>query len=166
MKITDITVTLFAWDDIPATQYGRHTGKFAGKSDLGLVTVRTDQGIEGHAFLGSASRPATNDANLIVRALKPMLVGEDALDRERHFQRMWSRTRMNNQLRAALQSGVGGAVHVADDQVRLVAGLDQDVGAAVHADQHGSGILNVGTDGREILAAALAPGDDECMPAF
>jgi L-alanine-DL-glutamate epimerase-like enolase superfamily enzyme len=107
MKITDITVTLFAWDDIPATQYGRHTGKFAGKSDLGLVTIRTDQGIEGHAFLGSASRPATNDANLIVRALKPMLVGEDALDRERHFQRMWARTRMNNQLR------VLGAVDVA-----------------------------------------------------
>ena len=57
MKITDITVTLFAWDDIPATQYGRHSGRFAGKSDLGLVTIKTDQGVEGHAFLGSSSRP-------------------------------------------------------------------------------------------------------------
>ena len=28
MKITDVTLTLFAWDDIPATQYGQHTGKF------------------------------------------------------------------------------------------------------------------------------------------
>ena len=54
MKITDVTLTLFAWDDIPATQYGRHTGRFAGKSDLGLLTIKTDEGVEGHAFLGSA----------------------------------------------------------------------------------------------------------------
>lgn len=107
MKITDVTVTLFAWDGIPATQYGRHTGRFVGQSDLGLVTISTDQGIEGHSFLGSASRPASNDAQLIPRILKPMLVGEDPLDRERHFQRMWGRTRMNNQLR------VLGAIDVA-----------------------------------------------------
>jgi hypothetical protein len=62
MKITDVSVTLFAWDDIPATQYGRHTGKFAGESDLGLVTIRTDQGIEGHAFLGSARTRWTGSA--------------------------------------------------------------------------------------------------------
>ena len=107
MKITDVTVTLFAWDGIPATQYGRHSGRFSGSSDLGLVTVRTDQGLEGHAFLGSASKPASNDASLITKALKPMLLGEDPLDRERHFQRMWARTRMNNQLR------VLGAVDIA-----------------------------------------------------
>jgi L-alanine-DL-glutamate epimerase-like enolase superfamily enzyme len=108
MKITDITVTLFAWDDIPATQYGRHSGRFSGKSDLGLVTIETDQGLEGHAFLGSSSRPASaGDANLIVKVAKPMLVGEDPLDRERHFQRLWARMRMNNQLRPL------GAVDVA-----------------------------------------------------
>src|SRR4249919_1337668 len=76
MKITDITVTLFAWEDIPATQYGRHSGRFSGKSDLGLVTIKTDQGVEGHAFLGSSSRPASGgDASLIVKIVKPMLVG-------------------------------------------------------------------------------------------
>src|SRR4051812_34743248 len=56
MKITDVTVTLFAWPDIPATTYGRHTGRFSGESQLGLVTLRTDEGLEGHAFLGSAMR--------------------------------------------------------------------------------------------------------------
>ena len=54
MKITDVTLTLFAWDNIPATTYGRHTGKFGGQSQLGLLTLRTDEGAEGHAFLGSA----------------------------------------------------------------------------------------------------------------
>ena len=40
MKITDVTLTLFAWDDIPPTTYGRHTGKFGGQSQLGLLTLR------------------------------------------------------------------------------------------------------------------------------
>jgi len=52
MKITDVQLTLFAWDDIPVTTYGRHTGRFSGTSQLGLVTIATDQGVQGHAFLG------------------------------------------------------------------------------------------------------------------
>ena len=88
MKITGVTVTIFTWDGIPATQYGRHSGRFAGSSDLGLVTISTDQGLEGHAFLGTSSVPASKDAWIIVDALKPMLIGEDPLDREKHFQRM------------------------------------------------------------------------------
>ena len=58
MKIDDVTLTLFAWDDIPATKYGGHTAEFKGRSHLGLLTVKTDDGVEGHAFLGSASRSA------------------------------------------------------------------------------------------------------------
>ena len=57
MKITDVTLTLFAWDDIPATTYGAHTGRFSGTSQLGLLRIVTDEGIEGHAFLGSAIEP-------------------------------------------------------------------------------------------------------------
>ena len=30
MKITDVSLTLFAWDDIPPTQYGQHS-RFAGR---------------------------------------------------------------------------------------------------------------------------------------
>ena len=96
MRITDVTIRLFAWEGIPATQYGRHTGAFSGRSDLGLVTIHTDQGLEGHAFLGSSSRPASNDAITIIRALKPLLVGEDPLDRERLFERMWTRMRVGS----------------------------------------------------------------------
>jgi len=94
MKITDLTVTVFAWDGIPATQYGRHTGRFSGQSDLGLVTIRTDQGLEGHSFVGASSRPGSHPAKLIVSVLKPLLLGQDPLDRELLFERISQRGRV------------------------------------------------------------------------
>ena len=45
MKITDVSLTLFAWDDIPPTQYGQHS-RFAGSSALGLLRIATDDGKE------------------------------------------------------------------------------------------------------------------------
>ena len=93
MKITDLTVTLFAWPGIPATTYGRHTGRFSGESDLGLVTLRTDDGPEGHAFLGSAMRPASLDAQGLIQYLKPIVMGQDPLERERLWQALWQRNR-------------------------------------------------------------------------
>ena len=47
MKITDVTLTLFAWESIPSTIYGHHTARPTGKSDLGLLAVTTDEGITG-----------------------------------------------------------------------------------------------------------------------
>jgi L-alanine-DL-glutamate epimerase-like enolase superfamily enzyme len=93
MKITDVTLTLFTWSGIPATTYGRHTGRFSGTSELGLLTVRTDDGVDGHAFLGSAMRSATMDAASLVRFLKPLVLGQDPLERERLWQAMWHRNR-------------------------------------------------------------------------
>jgi L-alanine-DL-glutamate epimerase-like enolase superfamily enzyme len=93
MKITEVTLALFAWEDIPATRYGRHTGKFMGRSELGLLTLVTDEGLEGHAFLGSAMRGAANDAESLIRYLKPIVLGQDPLERERLYQELWSRNR-------------------------------------------------------------------------
>jgi L-alanine-DL-glutamate epimerase-like enolase superfamily enzyme len=93
MKITDVSLTLFAWKDIPATSYGRHTGRFSGASDLGLLTLRTDEGLEGHAFLGSAMRPASMDGQSLIRYLKPLVLGQDPLERERLWQALWQRNR-------------------------------------------------------------------------
>ncbi len=93
MKITDVTITLFAWDDIPATRYAAHTGRFAGGSQLGLLKVETDQGIVGHAFLGSAYHAASHDGPSLIRYLKPILMGQDPLDRERLNQALWKRSR-------------------------------------------------------------------------
>ena len=93
MKITDVTLTLFAWDDIPATSYGAHTGRFSGATRLGLLEISTDQGIVGHAFLGSAFYAADMDGASLIRYLKPILVGQNPLDRERLYKAMWKRVR-------------------------------------------------------------------------
>src|SRR2546422_8813244 len=89
MKITDVRLTLFAWDDIPATQYGRHTGRFSGSSQLGLLTIGTDEGVQGHAFLGSAMRGAQMDGQSLIHYLRPIVLGQDPLDRERPYQAVW-----------------------------------------------------------------------------
>jgi L-alanine-DL-glutamate epimerase-like enolase superfamily enzyme len=99
VKITDVTLTLFAWTDIPSTQYGRHTGRFGGQSQLGLLRIMTDEGLEGHAFLGSASRSAEFDGASLIHYLKPIAMGQDPLDRERLWQGLCSRQR-NTTLRA------------------------------------------------------------------
>src|SRR2546427_575260 len=93
MKITDVTLTLSAGSDIPATTYGRHTGTFAGKSQVGLVTINTDEGVPGHAFLGSAMRGAHFDAESLIHYLKPLVMGQDPLERERLWQAMWQKNR-------------------------------------------------------------------------
>lgn len=106
MKITDLSLTLFAWEGIPATSYGRHTGRFGGQSQLGLLRLVTDQGLEGHAFLGSAMRGAHLDGQSLVAVLKPIVLGQDPLERERLYHGLMSRSRQTT-LRAI------GAVDVA-----------------------------------------------------
>src|SRR3954464_13901366 len=82
MKNDDVTLTIFAWDNIPVTVY--HQGATAASgSNLGLLRIRTDAGLQGHAFLGSASNPAGMDGPQLIRSLKPMLMGQDPLQRER-----------------------------------------------------------------------------------
>src|SRR6516225_9379132 len=83
MKISDVTLTVFSWESIPSTIYGHHTARPTGKSDLGLLTVTTDQGVSGHAFLGTSSNPASLDGPGLIRFLKPILLDQDPLDRER-----------------------------------------------------------------------------------
>ena len=92
MKITDVTLTLFAWDDIPPTTYGQHS-KFAGSSALGLLRLVTDQGIEGHAFLGSASNSAATDGQGLITHLKPVLMGRDPMHREAIVADLWKKVR-------------------------------------------------------------------------
>jgi L-alanine-DL-glutamate epimerase-like enolase superfamily enzyme len=93
MLIEDVTLDLFAWTDIPPTRYGVHTGSFGGKSQLGLLTIRTRDGVEGHAFLGSANRGAQMDGESLIHFLKPILMGQNPLDRERLYKQMYRKNR-------------------------------------------------------------------------
>ena len=106
MKITDVTLTLFAWEGIPATTYTRYTGTLQGASQLGLLRIVTDQGIEGHAFLGSSVYAADQDGPSLIKYLKPLILGQDPLDREFLYDRLLHRSRFTT-LRAI------GAVDVA-----------------------------------------------------
>jgi L-alanine-DL-glutamate epimerase-like enolase superfamily enzyme len=128
MKIDDLTLTLFEWPGIPSTTYGRHTGKFAGTSQLGLLTIRTDEGVEGHSFLGAASRPASLDAQSLIAQLKPMVMGRDPLDRQQIYRAMCSR------LRTTTYRAVGAVDVALWDIAGKIAGLPiyKMLGAARH----------------------------------
>jgi L-alanine-DL-glutamate epimerase-like enolase superfamily enzyme len=93
MKIDDVSLTLFSWDDIPPTTYGAHS-RFAGSSALGLLRLRTDEGVEGHAFLGSASNSAANDGQGLITHLKPVMMGRDPIHREALVADLWKRQRV------------------------------------------------------------------------
>ena len=89
MKITDVKVTVWEWQDIPPTRYTLSVKSSGTRSThMALVRIITDEGIEGHAFLGNALSSLGNDANTIIERFKPMLVGQDPLAREKIFQRM------------------------------------------------------------------------------
>src|SRR5439155_511656 len=117
MKITDVTLTLFAWESIPSTIYGHHTARPTGKSDLGLLRIATDEGIEGHAFLGTSSNPASLDGPGLIRFLKPVVMGQDPLDRERLNRLLWARAR------AATVRSIGAVDIALWDIARKKAGL-------------------------------------------
>ncbi len=89
MKITDVTLTLFKWENIPAFAPDRP----GGESQIGLLKVSTDEGIDGHAFLGNAFAGADEDAAQLIKYLKPIVMGQDPLDRERLWQALWARNR-------------------------------------------------------------------------
>lgn len=107
MRITDVSVTLWAWNDIPPTRYTTAVASSASRTThLGLLRIATDDGPDGHAFIGSAMGPADRDAAFVIGSLKPLLMGEDPLARERIWHAMMHRTR-GTMLRAI------GAVDVA-----------------------------------------------------
>ena len=55
MKIDDVFLTTFGWT-VPHGAYPGAAIGYGGERQLGVLTIRTDEGAEGHAFLGSASR--------------------------------------------------------------------------------------------------------------
>ncbi len=106
MKITAVDVTVFAWDDIPVARYGQANPATSARGEIGLLRITTDEGLEGHAFLGSSFRSVKLDVTSLVRHLKPVVMGRNPLERERLHADLLVRTRATT-LRAI------GAVDVA-----------------------------------------------------
>ena len=94
MKITDVTVTMFRWEGLPAIGYLGLARKAGEPSELGLVSIKTDEGVEGLSFLGKATTGTPADAQALIKFLKPLLIGQNPLDRERLNEAIWRRRRM------------------------------------------------------------------------
>jgi L-alanine-DL-glutamate epimerase-like enolase superfamily enzyme len=77
MRVTDLSITLHRWD-VPPTTYRDAFG--GGSTDVGVVTLTTDEGIVGHSFLGSASAGADQFAPQVLQRLKPLVLGRNPLD--------------------------------------------------------------------------------------
>jgi L-alanine-DL-glutamate epimerase-like enolase superfamily enzyme len=94
MKITDISITMWEWKDIPATRYTKTVTSTKSRSvEMGLLKIVTDDGIEGNAFLGSSFGSAKLDGPFIIASVKPSLIGEDPLNREKIWQNNMQRLR-------------------------------------------------------------------------
>ena len=89
MKITDLTIMLHRWD-VPPTTY---TDSVGGSRQVGVVTIQTDEGVEGHSFLGSAFQGADEFAAQVLTRLKPLVVGRNPLDIGAIWLDLWSRNR-------------------------------------------------------------------------
>jgi L-alanine-DL-glutamate epimerase-like enolase superfamily enzyme len=77
MRITDLSITLHRWD-VPPTTYREAFG--GGTTDVGVVSIFTDEGVVGHSFLGSASAGADQYAAEVLQRLKPLVMGKNPLD--------------------------------------------------------------------------------------
>ncbi len=93
MKITDVTLTLFRWEGVPPVSYGSDIGMPGGTALLGLLAITTDEGHVGHAFHGTSYRGADIDAKPLIDNFRPLLIGQNPLERERINQRLWGRGR-------------------------------------------------------------------------
>ena len=85
MRVTDIKVTSFTQPMVPI-----HRKRFKGEQEIVLVRVITDGGLEGYAMArtyGGTTGHIISES--IVTTLKPRVVGQDPLNRERVWQEIW-----------------------------------------------------------------------------
>ena len=114
MKITDLSVTMFNWNSEP---WRCGNIFFGGHKLLGVVTIHTDEGIEGHAFLGHSRQGAEAFVGPLMDLVKPYVVGKNPLDIGAIWHRMWKMNR-------SVSTNAIGAVDVALwDIAGKVAGL-------------------------------------------
>jgi L-alanine-DL-glutamate epimerase-like enolase superfamily enzyme len=85
MRISDIAISVIANPFSQMVSAGVKGGKAA--HDVVFLQIKTDEGLEGHAFAwGGRSGQATG--HLIASIIRPLLVGQDPLDRELLWQQV------------------------------------------------------------------------------
>jgi L-alanine-DL-glutamate epimerase-like enolase superfamily enzyme len=87
MKITNVKVDICAWKSV-GWKIGVGT-KFGQEQALGIVTVETDEGVSGNAFLGSSRMGAHHFAPGLIEFVKPLLIGRDPQDIGAIWGQMW-----------------------------------------------------------------------------
>lgn len=92
VKIVDVVLKLFE-RELPVANYGPSNPLTGGKNVLGLLSIHTDEGLVGHSMLGAPYRTARIDAESLIIALKPLLIGRDPLDREAIYSSMLQASR-------------------------------------------------------------------------
>jgi L-alanine-DL-glutamate epimerase-like enolase superfamily enzyme len=100
MKITEITIDVIE-RTAPAVRVQDQRVDVGGTTTQGVLRVRTEDGLEGHAFVGEQAGESTQRMNTIIKKLKPAMMGRDSSDREW----LWNRLRVI--------SGHGGALEPA-----------------------------------------------------
>ncbi len=92
MRIDDVRVVLYQWElpPLPAAYLGPFRG---GTVDVGVLVIRTDDGLEGNALLGDANGGGPEQGRAVVTHLKPALIGRDAWDHGAIWADLWRRSR-------------------------------------------------------------------------
>ena len=81
MKITEITIDVIE-RTAPAVSVQDERGDLGGTTTQGVLRVRTEDGLEGNAFVGEQAGDSTQRMNSIINVLKPVVMGRDSSDRE------------------------------------------------------------------------------------
>ena len=103
MKVTNVKVEMFNWRSEPwKTGVGT---RFGDTRQLGIVTVETDGGVSGNAFLGSSRMGADHFVKGLIEFIKPLVMGRDPQDIGAIWWNMWKMNR-------SVSTSVIGAIDV------------------------------------------------------
>ncbi len=86
MKITDVRMESYRWPRETPIVNGLYTYTHAY---LNVVFIETDSDITGIGLVGAASESAPEIGRSILESMRPILIGRDPLDNERHWHEMW-----------------------------------------------------------------------------
>ena len=88
MKVTDIRVEIFKWSSKP-WRVGLNHLRAGGEGQLGVVTIDTDEGVSGNAFLRAPQHTAPG----LIQYLKPIVMDANPQDIGSLWRRMWKMNR-------------------------------------------------------------------------